>query len=1344
MLELPAALVRLEAADCAGAAAWRAPPAARRALAARRRARRASGLDVGALDASVRGAGGERSGGAMEVEATAAFASAEADELLGASWRVGDRARLALSATPAAPGGCGVGRAACWCAFEGAAGGRPLLCTLQGGGAELHALCPTTGESFCAPLGVQGAACAVAASPLGLLLLPAGPGRDLRLLVHPLDEPHVVEMGADGGNLGGAVLWASEEVPVVLCGGGVAGGAPRLCRLRREAGSRPTEARRYWLQAADADGPPEAASGASGGAVVATAAVGSCEAEFARGFVAHAADGAALVCVVYGGEMAAFVWDADATRPLRRLFARPARAAAPVVALRGDCHVARCGAACDGGGETRDVLVLEPSDATLLLCRGAEVVCRVSLPPALSRLGNVTDLVDAAGDGVTLLFGGDDGVASGAAARVALPFLPASPAARAILGIARGALPPHYGRALEEALLRALAKTDGSWCGGNGPWSREVRAEMRCVERAVLSTAGIGGRSGGGSDEEQGDACPRGENAWHALLGSQQHAACESTWAIRAFAPPSAACSEEQAWTAATVAPPPQVPPEALLLALHAVYEDCKLDTLRHSTLPPLARLLAALAAAVPGGGGAPYAARYALDQPREAAAGAAIGSATAAAAGGAAPLPQPFDAMQWLLVIVEGRMHTLPQLPAEVRDGGEGTAWLRDVVAFYARTFDAAAGTGTRAAGVAARANVPLPVLMVQRGFGLAELERLPAGVALPLQQSLARWRALPPTGWSPAVYVLLGRPDLAANAGSGAHAAAQKLPPNAKAHELPFTMRPHARDRPLRDLAAALEDGTASGTASEEGGGPSAARDDDDSGEIDGMAHLCAPGGGGAAAGDPSSTDQAGAVAHGSLGLRFRRDLRIVEVRRLLSSAVARAVRVDASPESSAPDQVALEQTRLLALAHRTAAAPLGRGALTLSTASIAPTESVPIPALVYDGRLPSRQNARITLDANAGAASGGAAASPAVAAVGASLQELSAWPHFHNGVAAGLCFAPWSAADESTNPVTRSWIVYNKPPEPSHSHAGLLMALGLTGQLSVLSPTDAFRYLSQEHDATAVGVLLGMGAARRGTMDAAVSKMLFLHIPARHPHSYPDLELSPLVQAAALVGAGLLYQGSAHRLMTEVLLGEIGRRPGADGGKGREGYALAAGLALGLVALGKGRSAAGIADLRVEERLLRYMVGGHDAGASAVGSNPKSSAGAGAGGQWGCGDEGSSAPNIDFGPGPADVYTPEPSTALGGGGGGAGGTGELDEGGLGSGQIMEGAMVNLDVSSPGATLALALIFLKVRHGGHSQNQISPHLTMACHTYLTLDLLSRYCPKDLALSLSSQVLTP
>ena len=53
----------------------------------------------------------------------------------------------------------------------------------------------------------------------------------------------------------------------------------------------------------------------------------------------------------------------------------------------------------------------------------------------------------------------------------------------------------------------------------------------------------------------------------------------------------------------------------------------------------------------------------------------------------------------------------------------------------------------------------------------------------------------------------------------------------------------------------------------------------------------------------------------------------------------------------------------------------------------------------------------------------------------------------------------------------------------------------------------------------------------------------------------------------------------QGSQHRRVTEVLLGEIGRRASNDRLVDREGHSLAAGLALGLVTLGHGDRAQAI---------------------------------------------------------------------------------------------------------------------------------------------------------------------
>jgi len=63
--------------------------------------------------------------------------------------------------------------------------------------------------------------------------------------------------------------------------------------------------------------------------------------------------------------------------------------------------------------------------------------------------------------------------------------------------------------------------------------------------------------------------------------------------------------------------------------------------------------------------------------------------------------------------------------------------------------------------------------------------------------------------------------------------------------------------------------------------------------------------------------------------------------------------------------------------------------------------------------------------------------------------------------------------------------------------------------------------------------------MAVSKRGSMDEAVFKMLYVHIPSLHPANYPDLEVSSGVQTAAVMGIGLLYQGSKNRRMAEMLL-------------------------------------------------------------------------------------------------------------------------------------------------------------------------------------------------------------
>ncbi|GME81577.1 unnamed protein product [Ambrosiozyma monospora] len=98
--------------------------------------------------------------------------------------------------------------------------------------------------------------------------------------------------------------------------------------------------------------------------------------------------------------------------------------------------------------------------------------------------------------------------------------------------------------------------------------------------------------------------------------------------------------------------------------------------------------------------------------------------------------------------------------------------------------------------------------------------------------------------------------------------------------------------------------------------------------------------------------------------------------------------------------------------------------------------------------------------------------------------------------------------------------------------------------------------------------------MSASLRGTMDVKLTKVLSVHVVALLPPGSTNLNVQLPVQTAGLVGIGLLYLGTQHRKMTEVVLSQISstlilnEKPVVN-----EGYRLAAGIALGYINLGKG---------------------------------------------------------------------------------------------------------------------------------------------------------------------------
>lgn len=352
--------------------------------------------------------------------------------------------------------------------------------------------------------------------------------------------------------------------------------------------------------------------------------------------------------------------------------------------------------------------------------------------------------------------------------------------------------------------------------------------------------------------------------------------------------------------------------------------------------------------------------------------------------------------------------------------------------------------------------------------------------------------------------------------------------------------------------------------------------------------------------------------------LQLRFPDDLRIAEVRRVLSSSRPVDIDIVQSLGVSDHDFIEEQERQLFAICTRTMALPMGRAMFSMRTHTPVSTESLSIPKLCLSGRETAKgatvELQQIEVPAN-----------------------MSQWPLYHNGVAAGLQITT-EARD-----VDSPWIVYNKSKvqtEGSAEHGGFLMALGLNGHLKSLAFMSVYDYLVKIDDMTSIGLLLGIAAAHCGTQDMTTTKLMSLHLEALLPSTALELDISQNVQVACIMGIGLVYRGTAKRHMAEVLLQEIGRPPGPEMENcvERESYALTAGLALGLVTLGQGETPPGLRDLQLPDTLHYYMIGGKR--------------------RTLCGAQ-------------RDKYK------------------------LPSFQVREGDVVNIDVTAPGATLALGLMF-------------------------------------------------
>lgn len=312
-----------------------------------------------------------------------------------------------------------------------------------------------------------------------------------------------------------------------------------------------------------------------------------------------------------------------------------------------------------------------------------------------------------------------------------------------------------------------------------------------------------------------------------------------------------------------------------------------------------------------------------------------------------------------------------------------------------------------------------------------------------------------------------------------------------------------------------------------------------------------------------------QAEADRMGITKLIFDYDRRYYEITLLLHQTKPQTAHLEVEPAVSEYDVVILQRELARIVALRTLTIPMGRAALFFSGRTPLLTEKFPIAKFNLNCLVaPTMTNIVLADDA-----------------VPPAIME---WGNFHNGVLAGL-----SISTESKG-INGSWIIFNKPPDLNAQHAGFLLGLGLNGHLRRLEEWHIYNYLGPKHPLTSVGLLLGMAASLRGTMDNKLTKVLSVHALALLPRGANDLNVPVVVQLAGLIGIGLLYLETQHRRMSEILLAQIMGHVLQNGQDTiHEGYRLSAGIALGLVNLAKGDDLRGLNDTHVIDRLMMVAI-------------------------------------------------------------------------------------------------------------------------------------------------------
>lgn len=408
---------------------------------------------------------------------------------------------------------------------------------------------------------------------------------------------------------------------------------------------------------------------------------------------------------------------------------------------------------------------------------------------------------------------------------------------------------------------------------------------------------------------------------------------------------------------------------------------------------------------------------------------------------------------------------------------------------------------------------------LMSEFGITIQDLETYPSGICVPLKEAILYCQEYPSFQWNSTALGLVGRKDLGMFLKSDSY-----QPPTSLYSQAVSTPVPHTKQ--VNHILANV---------------------------LEGNEHVVA------------WDDQSEADRIGITKLIFDYDRRYYEITSLLHQTKTQTASLITEEGMAEYDVVLLQRELAAIVALRTLALPLGRASLFYAGRMPLLTEKFPIPKFNLNTLITPKMTNIVLSE-------------------GSVDDKIIEWGYFHNGVASGLSISKQSKG------ISGSWIIFNKPDSLSAQHAGFLLGLGLNGHLKTLEEWHIYNYLGPKHPLTSVGLLVGMAASNMGTMDIKLTKVLSVHAVALLPQGANDLNVPVMVQAAGLLGIGLLYLESQHRRMSEIMLAQITSSVSQnDSEQIHEGYRLAAGISLGFVNLGKGKDLKGLNDTKVVDRLL-----------------------------------------------------------------------------------------------------------------------------------------------------------